>query len=232
MSGPRGFDTRELGTDRPDEHDDALAAAMRLEASMIEPPANASAGLGDRVMAALADEPAPSTVGFLAPVRRRGLLAGFAASVRQAWASLGGEGRPALTRASALAYVLAIAIAGTSLAGAATFGVAGALGMLGPKATETPSLETPAPSTLPEPTQLQSPQSVPPEVTESPGPSESAEVSDDHGDGSVPEPSDDDGGSSGLEPSDDHGDSPSGSDDSESETPSPTRTPKPSETPD
>ncbi len=244
MTGPRSFDRNELGTDRPDELDHALTAAAWLDEAVDVTHVAPSAGFGDRVMAALTDEPAPSPAGFLAPVRRRGYVAGFVASFRQAWASVGGGGRPVLARASALAYVLAVVIAGTSLAGVATVGIAGALGILGPTATQTAAPNTLGPTTAPRPTELPSSISAPPATPgESEEPSESPDASDDHGGsgGGGAEPSDDHGDSSGPGSSGgddgDHsgpGSSGSGSDDSGSGsgTPRPTGTPEPTETPD
>lgn len=249
MTGPRSFDRNELGTDRPDELEDALTAAAWVDEAVDTVRVAPSPGFGDRVMMALADEPAPSSVGFLAPVWRRGYLAGFVASVRQAWVTAGGGGRPVLARATALAYVLAVVIAGTSLAGVATVGLAGAFGLLGPTASQTPSPQAPGPTRAPE-TDLPAAESAPPPtVGESDEPSETPDASGDHG-GAGAEPSDDHGGGPGPgESDDDHGDhagpgsSGSGSDDGSgddseegtpkpSETPRPSGTPKPSETPD
>lgn len=236
MTGGRRFDPNELGTDQSDELEDALVAAASLGAAVDVPPVSPSPAFTDRVMAALVDEPAPSPVGFMVPLRRRGFLAGFSASVGQAWASLGGGGRPFLARASALAYVLAIVVAGTSLAGVATIGVAGALGMLGPTATQS-AAPSPGPVTSPEQSPSPSIQSAPPTPIETVEPSETPEASDDHGGGGA-EPSDDHGGNSGPGSSGDDDEHGSESDDSETETPDssrtprPTKTPEPSETPD
>lgn len=251
MIGPRSFDPRELGDARVDELDAAAEVAGWLEASVTDAPGTPSTGFGDRVMAALADEPTPSTVGFLVPVRRRGLLGGFTDSVRQAWASVGGNGRPVFARASALAYVLAVAIAGSALAGAATIGVAGALGIFGPTPTQTVAPPTLGPIVTPAPSEP-APEPTTGPVSPTPSPSDDPEASDDHGGGSGPEPSDDHGGNSGpgssgsddnSVPDDDGSESASpdsGSDSSgvgseeslePSDTPRPTGTPKPTETP-
>lgn len=198
MTGPRAFAAEELGDARPDELTDALMAAGWLDDSGSDAPATSSGAFSDRVMAALADEPTPSTVGFLVPVRRFGLIGGFSASVRQAWASVGG-GRPVLARAAAFAYVLAVAIAGLSLTGAATIGVAGALGVIGPSSTETPAPTAPLPTIAPAPslTPTLPSDSLPPSIGPTPTPSESPNATDDHGGGSGPSPSDDRGGNSG-----------------------------------
>jgi hypothetical protein len=155
----------------------------------------ASGGFGDRVMAALADDPAPSATGFLLPLRRVGLLPGLPASFRQAFVATRGSGRPLLARAAALAYVLVLAIAALSVTGAASLGAAGALGLLGPRATPSPLATTP-PSTLTPPT-APPPSTVPVSPAPSPSPSTPATI--------LPTATDDHGGA-GAEPSDDHGD--------------------------
>ena len=229
MTGPRRVDSGELGADRPDELDDALTTAVWLEAAMPDAPVRPTVDFADRVMAAIEREPTPARAGFLSPVRRQGFVAGFLGSLRQAWASAFTGGRPALVRASALAYVLAVVIGGTALAGAATISVGSALGIIGPSATQSQAPATPAPFDLNRPSGLEPPESDSPEASEEPGDSGSPEASDDHG-GGGPDASDDHGGGS-PEASDDHGGDGSGSDDQESPTPKPSRTPHPSETP-
>jgi hypothetical protein len=257
MTGRRTFGPDELGADRADELDDAAAAAFWLESSIDDAPVRPTGGFGDRVMAALADEPAPTQTGFLAPLRRLGVVGGFAASVRQAWSAAVGGGRPVLARASALAYVLAIVIAGTSLAGAATFVLAGALGVLGPSATQSAPPASPSPTIVPSVTDLPSAESPPPTAGESEDPSES-DASDDHGgigepdatdghdgdgsgtDGSIGSDSEDDGWTPGPAStsgsgSDDHSDSSSWYETATarpSGTPRPSGSPTPTETPD
>lgn len=258
MSRLRRFDPDELGNAGRDDRDDALAAGHWLDEAANLPPIAPSAGFGDRVMAALAAEPTPAPAGFLAPLRRRGFIRGFGASVRQAWSSVG-AGRPLLVRAPALAYVLAVAIAGTSLAGVATVGVAGALGVFQPRPSQSAPPETPGPTLPPQPTTGPPPsdgpsgESEPPQVGESDDPAGSTEPSDDHGGdagpGSSGSGSDDNSGpgSSGSGSGSDDSSGPSstsgsGSDDGGSssgsgstprptDTPRPTGTPKPTETP-
>lgn len=252
MTGRRPFGPDELGRDRPDELDDAVGAAFWLESSIDDASVPPTAGFGDRVMAVLADEPTPSSTGFLAPLRRLGYLGGFGASVRQAWSAAFGGGRPVFARASALAYVLAVVIAGTSLAGAATVGLAGALGVLGPSPTQSTSPQQ-GPTSRPSDASVPTPVTAPPTAGESDDPFESPDASDDSGGSGGPDASDDhgdDGSSSGSsDPGSDDGSgtpdptSTSGSDDSSgsgsgsetatpgpSSTPRPTSSPKPSET--
>jgi len=223
----------------------AFSMARELEASRGSETIAPSADFADRVMAAVAREPAPRPAGFLAALRSRPGLAGLTFSVREAWAVVGGgPGRPMRARGLALAYVLVVLIAGTSLTGLAAYGAAGALGFLGDDASPTPTVQetvapsTPSPDALPTPALTPSP--TPPGPTESsepsgsPEPDESAEPgeSDDHGGGSPgasgeasPDPSDD--GESSPEPSQDDDDASS----EPSDTPRPSDTPKPSQTP-
>jgi len=254
MTGRLPLGPEELGPTEGNELDDALEAIDALERTAADAPPGATVGFTDRVMSAIAREPSPAPTGFLLPLRRRGLLTGFAESVRQAWAAVG-SGRPAFARAAALGYVLVVAIAGTSVVGAATFGAAGALGLLGPRETAkpTPSVVAPPPAlpTDPAPTPSTAPEPSPTldavEPTDDRGGGGEAEPSDDHGgnsgsggggggDGSS------DSGDSGAHETDDHsgsddsggsddGSSGGGSDSSATQTPRPTGTPKPTETP-
>jgi hypothetical protein len=219
--------------------DGAIKAAGWLEASMLDAPVHASPDFGDRVMAALEAEPTPAPAGFLSPVRRRGIAAGFAASLRQAWASAFSGGRPVLVRASALAYVLAVVLAGTALAGFATVGIGSALGLLGPSATQTVAPATTAPTDLAVPSGLEPPATMDPDASLEPGESDPPGATDDHEGGSGADASDEhegDGGalSGSTDGSDDHS-SPnatdSSSDDHEGGTPRPSSTPEPSGTP-
>ncbi len=159
----------------------AMAIARRIEAAtMVASPTDPTVGFTDRVMAVLADEPGPASAAFVAPLRKLGVLAGFGASIRQA--------------------VLTIAAAGVSLAGAATFGAAGAFGLLGPTSTHTPA---PTPAPIVAPVITREPVAEPiaePSIEPRPEPSESAhksEGSDNHGGGTSPEASDDHGDNSG-----------------------------------
>ena len=228
---PVGVD--ELGDARTDELHAAGEAASALERSLPDLPSPVSPAFTDRVMAALANEPAPSATGFLAPLRRRGMVAGFAASLRQARLAMG-AGRPPFARAAALAYVLAVAIAGTSIVGATTVGLAGALGILGPapSPSPTPTIALPSPEVTPPQTPSTEP-SVPDPTTEATE-SEEPGSTDDHGGGSGPEPSDDHSGTSSGSDDGSGGDGSSGSGSATprpTDTPRPTGTPKPTETP-
>jgi uncharacterized membrane protein YgcG len=203
MIGGRALRPDELGDIDVRDLADAMAAGRQLEGALDDVPLRPSPDFADRVMSVLAEEPSPAPAGFLIPIRRRGLLGGFAASVRQAWVSLG-AGRPALARSAALAYVLVVAIAGASLTGVAAIGAAGALGILGPDATQSPE-PTPEPSPAPTvapPTVAPSPSPdvTPAPVAPTPSPSETPDESDDNGGNSGPGGGGDDGGSGNSGP--------------------------------
>lgn len=211
MIGPRNLHPDELGEAEGMDLQDALRVGNRLVEAMDEVPMPADEDFVDNVMAALADEPTPGTTGFLVPLRGGRTLGGFLESFRQAWSSLG-AGRPIVGRSAALAYVLAVVVAGVSLTGAAALGTAGALGLFNATPTETPAPPTPAPTVAP-PTVAPSPSPNAPEPTVGPKPSPTE--TDDETEGP------DDGNSGpggGGDGSDDSGsgsdDSGSGSDDS------------------
>lgn len=227
MSDPRPFDFRELsGAD--DGGDDAglgqaLSAARAIEASLRGPDPRPSAGLADRIMAAVAREPAPHAVGILAALRRRPGLGGLADSLRLAWSRAMGAGRPMGLRFGALAYVAAVAVLAVSLSGVAAYATAGVLGLFGPPASHAPDATQPNPTlgpVSPMPTELESA-----EPSESPEASETAEPSDDH---DSPEPGDDDGGAAAPGATDEH----DGDAESNGSSESATQTPRPSPTPD
>lgn len=218
MIGPRNVHPDELGEAEGMELEDAMRVGNRLADAMEDVPLRPGEDFTDRVMAALAHEPTPGPAGFLVPLRRRGLVAGFRESVRQAWAAVG-SGRPILGRTAALAYVLAAVIAGVSLTGVVTLGAAGALGLLGPQATQSPAPTTPVPT---EPPATIAPPSEPPpsiDPTQAPMPSPSetdeneSEGPDDNGGNSGPGGGGDDNSGPGSG-SDDSSGSGSGSDDS------------------
>ena len=227
MTGRFRFDPAELGPTELNELDDAMDAVRAIELAAGDATVSTGPAFSDRVMAAIAHEPSPAPVGFLAPLRRTGLLGGFGESLRQAWATLG-TGRPPFARAAALAYVLLVAAAGVSVVGAASFGAANALGIIPPsstvaptdeqteepEATVAPDLETDEPSA--EPSESAEPPEASPDASEGPDdPGGEPEATDHHGGDSGSGGGGDDrsGPSSTEQPdaSDDHGGS--GSDD-------------------
>ena len=221
MIGPRSVHPDELGEAEGMDIQDALRVGNRLVEAMDEVPMPTDERFVDNVMAALADEPTPGSTGFLVPLRRRGILSGFRQSFGQAWASAG-AGRPLLGRTAALAYVLAVVVAGVSLTGAVALGTAGALGVFNATPTESPT-PSPAPSAVP-PTVAPSPSENAPEPTVGPAPSptetddETDDPNDDNsgpgGGGDDDSGSGDDGDSSGPGGNSGPGSSGSGSDES------------------
>jgi uncharacterized membrane protein YgcG len=212
MIGPRNVHPDELGEAEGMDVQDALRVGNRLVEAMDDVPMPTDEEFVDNVMAALADEPTPGTTGFLVPMRRSGILGGFRQSFRQAWASVG-AGRPIVGRSAALAYVLAVVIAGVSLTGAAALGTAGALGLFNATPTNSPTPPPPAPTVAP-PSVAPSPSENAPEPTVGPMPSptETDDESDDPNDDDSG--SGDDGDSSGPGGNSGPGSSGSGSDDS------------------
>jgi uncharacterized membrane protein YgcG len=235
MIGPRSVHPDELGDADGMEIQDAIRVSNRLIEGIDDLSIGSSDDFADRVMAALAEEPTPGATGFLVPLRRRGFPAGLIASVRQAWVSVR-PGRPMLGRSAALAYVLAVVVAGASLTGVVTLGAAGALGLFNAAPTQSPAPAVPEPSiapTAPQPTiapPTERPEASEPPAVPTPSPTETEnepEGSDDHGgnsgpggggsDDSGPGSDDDSSGSGGKSGSDDNsgpGSTDSGSDDS------------------
>lgn len=248
MTGPfRPFGPTEVrGADTPASDQElaaALATARQLEAlgaptEHVTP----SADFADRVMAAVALEPAPRAAGFLVPLRRDRSVRGLARSLRDAWSVTTSAWRPAGARAMALAYVLAIVLIGGSVTGIAAYGTAGAIQWLGSdhRSGPTPTtLVSPSPLTSPQPAESAEPSTEPGETEDANGGAgETSEPSD----RSTLEPGspgeDGSGGGDGAYPMAMSGDSGDGSGSSvggstpkPSQTPKASQTPKPSQTP-
>lgn len=221
MSGaPGSFRPTELGGADPAPGDAELAAAYsvarEIESTLPRENVVPTAGFADRVMAAVALEPAPRPTGFLAALRAHPGPAGLVISVREAWAvAAGGPGRPVRARGLALAYVAAVLVIATSLTGVVAYGTAGGLGLLDDNASPSPSVLAPSPRPSPSP----GPTAPAPDASASPEPSASAEPSD----SAEPEP--EPSGSHEPEPSDDRGPAPS----STAPGPSPTASPRPTD---
>lgn len=223
---------------------EAHAAARLLERAMPADPMTRSGDFVDRVMAAVAMEPAPRAAGFLGAFTAHPGPATFLASIRSAWRTAAdAAGRPFRIRATALAYVLAVLVAAVSLTGVAAIGTAGALGWFQRDGSQEPSGLVTSPEASPSD---EIGPSGSPEPSESAEPSESVEPSESSGPGDSLEPGESPRPTSSRAPSasaspgasDDHGESPSpsSSDDSSgsgspSDSPGPSDTPKPSETP-
>lgn len=210
MTGPtRRFDPGELRVPgEPDlsvaEQADALLAARELEAVASSAIVRPTEGFEDRIMAAIATEPAPRLVARPASAVRGGLIASFLMTVRDSWGVASSAGRPMAVRAQAMAFVLLVVVAATAVAGVGAVGVGSLLDRgrspapsvePGPSVAPTPSVPTPSPSTSPSPSVEPS---VSPDATESTEPTETAE--------------------------------PTETDDSASETARPTKTPNPEDT--
>ena len=245
MTERRPFGPDELaGVDdiRPDELAAETRLARDLEIVAGRSSAVPSAAFADRVMAAVAAEPVPAPARAAGSALRRGAIAAFVLSIRDAFRVTFGGGFPAMVRAQALALVLVVAALGAGT----TYGAAAALGLLGgpqpPSVIPSPVLPlrgedaspspSPSPSVSPEvsvspgPAESEAAESESPEASGEPSESEEATASDDgSGDpsptkrpSSTPKPT--------ATPTDDHG----GGDATHS--PEPTRTPQPTETPD
>lgn len=175
MSGPgRSFDPSELrGGPGPApttaELADALAAARALEAHASGDLVQPTDGFEDRVMAAIATEPAPRVVVGSGSAVRGGRPAAFLVALRDAWAIATSGGRPIAARAQALAFVLLVVIAAGSLTGVAAVGVGS---FLAARPSLSPSL--PAPTVDPSPVMPSPSSSSSPSPTVDPSPSSSS----------------------------------------------------------
>ena len=203
MTGPnRRFTPGELsGADEPGPSEaelaEALAAARMLEGYAARDHVGPTDGFEDRVMAAIAAEPAPRVVVRPGHAVRGGRPAAFLAAVRDAWAIATRGGRPAAVRAQALAFLVVVGLAVGSLGTVTAVGVGSLLQSrptppsVQPAVTQTPSPSpSPSPSATPStsPSVSPSPSSIEPggtpdatdtvEPTETPNGTESP---DDHG---------------------------------------------------
>ena len=121
MTGPiRRFDPSEV---RPDsgpgptdaELAEAMVAARELETLIARDAVGPTVGFEDRVMAAIATEPAPRLFGRPATSVRGGRPVAFLLSIRDAWRVATEGGRPMALRAQAMAFVLLVILATGSL---------------------------------------------------------------------------------------------------------------------
>lgn len=195
MSGPGGrFDPSELrspGEPEPSaaELADALVAARELEAMAATEGIRPTEGFADRVMTAIASEPAPRLVVQPRTVARGGRPAALLVALRDAWGVASSGGRPLAVRAQALGFVLLAVLIVGSLTGVAAIGVGG---LLGPHPSPT-SLPVPTTSPIPSHRAPLAPSPSPsPEATTEPGgssePSDSAEPAETPHATETPEP--------------------------------------------
>ena len=164
-----GSDTAEPGASDA-EMADALLIARELELLAAGQMVRPSDGFDDRVMAAVALEPAPRLVVRRATTGRGGRIGAFVVAVGEAWRVASTGGRPTAVRAQALAFVLLVILAGGALTTATVVGVGALLQRNG---QATPSF-TPAPRVGPTTLETAEPP-VSPEASDSPEPSESPE---------------------------------------------------------
>jgi hypothetical protein len=218
MSGlGRRFDPSEVQPDvGPGPSDaelaEAMVAARELETLSARDVAGPTVGFEDRVMAAIAAEPAPRLL-VRPRMVRGGFVGAFLLSVRDAWRIATGGGRPLAVRAQAMAFVLLVLLATGSLS---VFAAVGASSLLTSPPSPTPRLPraTEAPAVLPTqtPNRLDAPTPTPsPSATDE----ESAEPTETPDEGPSASPTDEVGGAGQTE-------SP--------KTAKPTRTPRPTET--
>jgi hypothetical protein len=227
MSGPsRRFDPAELlvpGEPQASVADQAaaLAAARELESLAAGDLIRPTDGFEDRVMAAVATEPAPRLMVRPGSAVRGGRPAAILLSIRDAWRIATTGGRPAAVRAQALAFVLLIVVAAGALTGGMVMTVGGLfdrsaapepsvaptpistlaptpsaspLPSASPDASETPvPTMTASPAPTAEPTQTTKPGETA-RPTRTPRPTETPEP------GETPEPTDDHGGGGGPGP--------------------------------
>lgn len=173
-----------------------LAMSLRIGRELDALAADATIGPSDdfatRVMAAVAQEPAPRPIAAVGRALRGGRPLGILAGLRDAWRVATTGGRPTLIRAQAFAFVLVVLVAVGSVGGLAG---AAALRLFDPSvAPSPPQLTTPSPSPAPSVSPSPSPA---PSVSPSPSPSETVE----------PSPGET------VEPSETHAPSPTGTDD-------------------
>jgi len=200
LDGVDGIAPDELAADR--------RVARELEGVADRGTVRPSADFSERVMAAIAAEPAPAPVRAAGAAVRRGSLGALLVSFRDAWRVSFGTGFPMAARAQALALVLVVSGA-LATSGVVTAGALGAFtnrgtGPAPTQATDAPVITSqPTPTQVPTPTDEASPPTGPtsgsmepaetgsPEATETP----TAEPAGTEAPGGTPEATSGDGGS-------------------------------------
>jgi hypothetical protein len=177
---PRPFGADELdGVSglQPDELAADTRLARELQASAARVSVRPSPDFADRVMAAVAREPAAAPARAARIALRRGALGAFLVSLRDAWRVTISPSFPIAMRAQAMAMVLVV-VGLTAGTGAVA---AGALGLLdGNRSTPSPvpTLQSPVPTDVATETPSEWPASLEPSPSEEPSPSDSAQPSD------------------------------------------------------
>ena len=173
MSGPLPgrFSPDELSgledrTPTPGELADAVAAARELERLAIDAPI-VGAAFTDRVMAAIAREPAHRPAAAFLVALGHGRIAAALSALRDSWGVATGSGRPFALRAQAFALVLSVALLIAALSGTVAVGALALLAppspaeptpaLVSPEATPSPESPEPTPSPSPEPSPSPSP---------------------------------------------------------------------------
>jgi hypothetical protein len=174
----RPFDRSELQSPADPEAttaEIALAAgiARTLETMTTDGGIRPTDDFEDRVMAAIALEPAPRLVVRSGRAGRGGRLAVFLLAVRESWAVAGSRGHPLAVRGQALGFVLLVVLAAGALTGLTAVAVGG---LVGRDTVPTPSIDV-APSIMPSPTPSPTP-TVVPSPTPTPNSPESTEPGD------------------------------------------------------
>ncbi len=176
----------------------------------------------DRVMAAIAEEPAPAPLVAVVAALREGRPGRALAAVADAWRTVLGGGRPLVVRAQAAGVLLAALLLAGSVGGGLAVGAARLFGLdAGPVVGPAPT-ETLRPSPSPSPSAMPSPSPGATEPGQTPEPSETPEAS------ATPRPSETPKATGTQEPSE----TPEATGTAEpSRTPRPSPTPKPTSTP-
>jgi negative regulator of sigma E activity len=221
---PHPFTPRELDG-APGVHADEVAGntviARTLERLASTTPVTPSPAFTERVMGAIASEPAPAPARLAGLALRRRSPGAFLLSLRDAWQVMTRSGFPVAARAQAMALVLVVA----ALATGSGMVTAGALGLFdGDHATPSPSIEQPS-----EPADASTEPSNSAEPSEDGSASPDASASEEPSETAGDESAEPDASTEPTESADDHGGS-GGGGGGDSATPRPTRTPSPTST--
>ncbi len=233
----------------PDELAADRRVARELEGVADRGTVRPSADFAERVMAAIAAEPAPAPARAAGAAIRRGSLGAFLVSFRDAWRVSFGTGFPVAARVQALALILVVSGVLVS-SGAVTAGALGVFTDRGPGPAPTQSTDAPVVTSEPTPPPTLAPAESTSPTNGSTGPTEtgspaatetpSPDPTETQGSGETPEATSGDGGSTVTRhdqtprPPQTSGatDQPTPTDDGEDHgTPGPTGSPQPTEAP-
>lgn len=210
----RPFHLSELGSEAdPFESADLLRMARELE-GLDGGPIRPSDGFTDRVLAAIADEPLPAPMAVAGLAARQGRLGAMVAALRDTWHVAWTGGRPLAVRAQAMAFVILLVVAVSSVGAMTTVG---AMNVLFP-AISSPSPKLPVSNPTPPPARTAEPTDSP-EPTDSAEPPETPEPTETEKPGDTPKPGETTKPNETVEPG--HTTRPG-----HTETPEPTQTPE------